>query len=140
MDSMILTALENKCPLHSFHFHMQRTAKTIRPKSDKLSIKIGYHCNLQVHFISDEMSSCLVTAHTSFICCNARLVTRVLSYMCLHNMYNTKVVTNIEIITATNRKTSVVRLLKKEFLLGNSRFIVICLSFKSKIYFFLQYW
>ena len=91
--------------------------KNIRPKSDKLSIKIVYHCILQVHSTSGRMFSFLVTAPTIFICCKERLITRVLSFMCLHNMYITKVATKIEIITATNRKTSVVKLLKKEFLL-----------------------
>ena len=114
--------------------------KTIRPKSDKLSIKIVYHCSLQAHSISGKMSSWWVTAPTSFICCKSRLVTIVLSFMCLHNMYITKVVTSIEIIAAMNRKISVVKLLKKESLLGISKFVVICLSFKYKISFFLWYW
>ena len=99
---------------------MCRMAKTIRPKRDKLSIKMVYHCILQAHSIYGKMSSCLVDAPTSFICCKARQVTRVFSFTHLHNMYITKVVTNNEIITATNRKTSVVKLLQKEFLLGNS--------------------
>ena len=110
-------------------------SKNIRPKRDKLSIKMVYHCILQVHSIFSKISSCLVAAPTSFICCKARLVTRVLSFMCLHNMCITKVVTKSKIITATNRKTSLVKLLKKEFLLGNFEVILICLSFKSKSHF-----
>ena len=99
--------------LHSFNFHVHRMTKTIGPKRDKLSIKIVYHCILQAHSIFDQMSSCPFTAPTSFICCKARLVTRVLSFLYLHSMYNTKVLTKIEIITTMNRKTSVVKLLKK---------------------------
>ena len=140
MNSMILTSLENKCPLHSFNFCVCRMTKTIRPKSKKYSIKIVYHCNLHVCSISGEMSSCAVTAPASFICCKARLVTRVLSFVCLHNMYNNKIVTRMEIIASMNRKTSVVELLKRKFLLGISNSIVVCLSFKSKISFFLWYW
>ena len=49
------------------------------------------------------MSSCLVTTPI-FICCKARLVTTVLSFMCLHNMHITKVITKSEMITAMNRK------------------------------------
>ena len=68
-----------------------------------------YHCILQVHSIFHKMSFCLVTAPTSFICCKARLVTKVLSFMFLHNMYITKAVTYNEIIldesgTAENKE------------------------------------
>ena len=131
MNNLILTALQNKYPLHSFNVHVCRMTKPIRPKRDKLTIKIVYHCILQVHSIFGKMSSCPFTAPTSFICCKVRL-----EFVCLHNMYNTKVVTKIDIITAMKRKTSVVKLLKKEFLLVNSKFKVICLSFISKISFF----
>ena len=58
---------------------------------------------------------------TSFICCKARLATRDFSFMCLHNIYITMVVTTNEIIVATNRKISTVKLLKKEFLLAKSK-------------------
>ena len=100
---MILTALGNRCPLHTFNFHVHRMTKTVRPKRDKLNMKMVYHCILQVHSIFGKISSCLVAAPTSFICCKARLVTTVLS---LHNMSITKVLTNSEIIAAVNRKTS----------------------------------
>ena len=117
MNSITLNALENKCPLHSFSFHVCRMTKNIRPKSDNHSIRMLYHCILQVHSIFGKMPSCLVTALTSFICCKARLVISILSFMCLHSMYFTKVVSNSEIIAVKNRKTSIVKLLKKNFLL-----------------------
>ena len=111
MNSIILTALANKCPLHSFIFHVCTMTKNNRPKSDKLGIKIVYHCILQVHSTFGEMPSCMVTVPTSFICCKARLDTSILSFACLHSMWITKIVANNEIITVTNRKTSIVKLL-----------------------------
>ena len=100
-----MNAVEIKCPLHSFNICVHRMTKTIRPKGDKLSIKMVYHCIFQVHSIFGKISSFLVAAPTSFICCKAKLVTRVLSFMCFQNMYITKVVTSSEIITAVNRKS-----------------------------------
>ena len=125
MNSIILTALENKCPLHNFNFPHVQNDKNHKPKRDKRSIKIMYHCNLQVHSIFGKMSSCPCTAPSSFNYCKARLATSILCSMCLHSIYITKVVTNIEIISATYRKTSIVKLLKKEFLLGNSKSVVV---------------
>ena len=92
----------------------------MQPKRDKLSTEMVYHCILQVHSVFGKTYPCLVTAPTSFICCAGRLVTRDLNFMCLHNMYITKGVTKSEIIATMKRKISVVKLLKREFLLGNS--------------------
>ena len=58
------------------------------------------------------MSFCLLIAPTPFICCKARLVTRVLS-VCLHDMYNIKAVNKIEIITAMNRKNICIKIIEK---------------------------
>ena len=95
-----------------------------------------YHCILQVHSILSMISSCLVTAPTSFICCKARLATSVLSFMCLHTMYTTKVITNNEIITVTNRKTFIMKLFKNKFLLGKSESVLVSLSVKYKFPFY----
>ena len=109
--------------------------KTIRPKSDKLSITHVYHCILQVHSIFCKMSSCSVTAPTSFICWLLEFWVSCVCTICTIPKFNQN--GNYDI---NEQKTSKVKLLKKEFLLGNSRFIVGCLSFKSKISFFLWYW
>ena len=50
--------------------------------------------------------SCVDTIPTSFICCKARLATKVISFLCLHNIYMTNVVTSNKIIAVTKRKTS----------------------------------
>ena len=65
-----------------------------------------YHCVLQLHSIlsTKVIPFCLVTTPTSFIGCKARLVSHVLSFMCLHNIYMTVVITNNEIIAVTNIK------------------------------------
>ena len=78
MNSIILTALENKCPLNSLKFLDFRMTQSAKPKIDKLNIKILYLCILQVHSIScaKVTLSCLATTPTSFICSKARLVTR----------------------------------------------------------------
>ena len=135
INSIILTALENKCPLKSLSFLDFRMTKGTYPKINKLNIKIMYHCILQVHSISctKVTHSCLATALTSFICCKARLVTRDLSFMCLHIIYMTIVVTTNKIIALKSRKLSTVELLKKTFLLGNSISLLVCLFCKLKI-------
>ena len=69
-----------------------------------------------------------VTAPTSFICYKARLVTNIPSFMCLHNKYAAKSVTNTEIIAATNRITSKMKLPEKKFLLGIFVSVEVCLS------------
>ena len=96
-----------------------------------------YNCILQLHSIFGEMPSCLVTASPSIIFCKARLDTSVLRFACLHSIYITKVVTNNKIIAVTNRKTSLVKLLRKNVLLGNTGSYVECLSFKYKNSFLL---
>ena len=93
-----LTALEKKCPLHSFSFHLCRMTKSIRPKTDNPSIKMVYHCTLQAHSIFGQMPSCLVAAPTSFICCKPRLDTSILSFRCLHSMYITKAVFSLALV------------------------------------------
>ena len=110
MNSIILTVFENRCPLNSFSFLDFRIMKITKPKIDKISMSMVYHCILPVHSIpcTIEACSCLGTMPTSFICCKARLVTRDLSFMCLHSIYITMVVTTNEIIALTNRKVSTV--------------------------------
>ena len=138
MNSMILTAFENKCPLKSLSFLYFRMTKITKTKIDKLRIRMVYHWILQVHSIScaKVTCSCLATTPTSFIW----LVTRDLSFMCLHSICMTMVVTTNEIIAVTKRKMSMVELLKKKFLLGISDSLLICLSCKSKISFLCQNW
>ena len=105
MNSIILTALENKCPLNIFSFLDFRMTKNTKHKIDILNIKIVYHCILQYSiFGAKVILFYLATTPTYFICCKARLVTRILSFMCLHSIYMTYVVTNNEIIAVTNRK------------------------------------
>ena len=83
MNSIIFTALENRCPVSSPNFLDFRMTKVTNPKIDKLSIWIVYYCIIQVHSISCTIVtlSCSATTPTSFICCRAKLVTRVLSFM-----------------------------------------------------------
>ena len=50
-----------------FNFWECKTAKITRPKIEILIAKIVKNCILQVHAV--VISSCLVTAPTSFICC-----------------------------------------------------------------------
>ena len=73
---------------------------------------------------------------------NARLATSVLSFLCLHNIYIAKVVTNSDITAVTNRKTSIIEVLEKTFLLvGKSVTMDIsCLLLKSMISFLWLYW
>ena len=104
MNSIILTPLENKCHLHSYSFLDFRMTKSTIPIIDQINIKLVYYCILQIHSIFGMITSCLGTAPTSFIYCKARLVTKVLRFMCLHSVYITMVVTNIEIIAVINRK------------------------------------
>ena len=75
-NSIILTALENKCPLNSFSFLDFRMTKSTKPKIDKLNIKIMHHCILPVCSIIGIklILSCLSTTPTSFIYYKARLV------------------------------------------------------------------
>ena len=110
MNSIILTALENTCPLNSCSFLDFRMTKSTKPKIDKLNIKAMYHCILQVHsiFSPKVIHSCLGTAPTSFICYKARLVIRDLSFVCLPSIYMTTVVTIIKIIAVTNRKMTTI--------------------------------
>ena len=62
----------------------------------------------------------LVTTTTSFFAVKQDWLLAFLSFMCLHSMYITKIITNSEIITGTNRKkTSIVKLLKKKFFYAN---------------------
>ena len=116
MNSIILTAFENRCPRNSFYFLDFRIMKVTKPKIDKLSMSMVCHQILQVHSISCsvETCSCLATAPTSFICCKARLFTRDFSFMCLHNIYITMVVTTYEIIVVTNRKNIYGMIIEKE--------------------------
>ena len=60
------------------------------------------------------MSSCVVTAPTSFISCKVRLVTSILSFLCLHGKYITKVVTNSEIVAVMNQKSIYDKVIQKE--------------------------
>ena len=98
-----------------------------------------YHWSLQVHSIYCNVS-CVATTPTSFMCCKARLATKVLSFICLHSIEITNIITNNEIIAVTNRKTFKVKLSKKTFLLGDSNSVMVCLSCKSKISFFCHIW
>ena len=93
---------------------------------------------MQVHAVMTF--SCIVAAPTSFVCCNARLDTSVLSFLCLHSKYIAKFVSSNEIIEVTIRKTSTMKLLKKKFLLGKFLSELSCPSVKSKIYFLQLYW
>ena len=106
INNIILTALENKCPLLSFNIFDFRMAKCTKPEVDKLDIKIMYYCVFQVHSIfgANVIPSCLVSTPTSFMCCKTRPVTKALSFVCLHSIYITIVVTYIKIIAVTNRK------------------------------------
>ena len=135
---MILTAFVNKYPLNSFIFLNFINIKNTKPNIDICNIKIVYHCILQVHsnLCAGLIFTYVATALTSFICCKARLATKVLSFFYLHIIFITIVVTSSEIIAVTNRKTSKIQLLKKKFLLGNSNSVSVCLSCKSKISFF----
>ena len=105
---------ENKCPLNSFSFLSFVIIKSVKPKSNIPSVTIVYHCILQVHSI-DHTVSCDVTTPIFFICCKARLVTKVLSFMCSQSIEITNIVTCNKIIAVTNRKTFN-KLLKKKFL------------------------
>ena len=108
MNCITLTALENKCPLNSFNFQVFMTIKMIMPKITKPNVAIVYHCVLQVHSISciTEMFSCLDTASAPLICCKVTLVTRDFTFVCLHTIYMTIVVTTNNIIAVINSKTS----------------------------------
>ena len=43
MNSIILTAFENRCPLNSFNFLAFRILKIPMPNIDKFSMNIVYH-------------------------------------------------------------------------------------------------
>ena len=103
-----MTAFEDKCPLNIFSFLNFMITKSTKPQIDILNIKTVYHCILQVHSIlcTGLAFFFVATTPTSFICCKARLVTKVLSFLCLHNIFMTTVVTSNEIITVANRKSS----------------------------------
>ena len=108
---MIVTALENMHPLHSFDFLECRTANITRPKF--VTAKLMY-----VRILHSVLTSvCVVTAPTSFTCCKARLDTDVLSFLCLHKRYIAKVVTISDITAVMNRKISTIYLLEKKYLL-----------------------
>ena len=104
-----------------------------------LNINIVYHCILQVPSIYHNVS-CVATAPSSFLCCEARLATSILSFMCLPIMCMTNIVTSNKIIAVTNRKTLKIKLSKKESLLGNYNSILVCLSGKPKFSFFYCNW
>ena len=74
---------EIKCPLKNLNFLDFIITKINRHKTDKLNIKIVYHCILQVHSIYHNVF-CVATASTSFICCKARVATKISSFQCLH--------------------------------------------------------
>ena len=117
INSIILTALENNCPLNSFSILALKIMKTIIPNIDILSMHIVYHWILQVHSISCNSEKCsyLVTAPISLISCKTRLVTNDFNLVSLHIINKTTVVTNNEIIEVSNKKTSTVLLLKRYF-------------------------
>ena len=108
MNSIILAAFENRCPLKSFNFLAFRIMKIIMPKIDRLNMHIVYHWILQVHSISCIIKtfSCLATVPTSLICCKARLVTKDFSVVCLHIICITTDVSTNKITAVTNRKVS----------------------------------
>ena len=112
--------------------------KFIMPQTAKMYMNIVYHRILKVHSTSCviEACSCVATVPTFLICCKARLVTKDFNFVCLHITYITIDVTTNGIIAVTNRKMSIVYLLKKEFLLAKSKpLLLLCLSCKSKISF-----
>ena len=78
--------------------------KSIKPKIVKCNIKIVYHLIVQVHSIYHNVSY-VVIIPTSFICSKARLATRDLSFICLHSIEITHIITKNEIITVTNKNT-----------------------------------
>ena len=69
INSIIFTALENKCPPNSLNFLALKIKKTTIPNINILNMHIVYHWNLQVHSIycNVEICSCLVTVPTSLI-------------------------------------------------------------------------
>ena len=100
INNIILTVFKNICPLNSFSFLNFMITKNIKLKSNILNIKIMYLWILQVHSIQCDASS-VATTPTSFICCKARLVTKVLSFMCSHSTEVANIVTGIKIIAVT---------------------------------------
>ena len=124
-------------PYHSFNFLECRTANITRSKIVAVNARIIWFWILH----SVVTSSCAITVPT-FTCWNARLATSVLSFLCLHNIYIAKVVTNSDITAVTNRKTSIIEVLEKTFLLvGKSVTMDIsCLLLKSMISFLWLYW
>ena len=128
---------KNKCLLKSFSFLSFVIMESVKAKSNIPSVKIVYHSILQVHLIYHN-ASCAVTTPTSFIYCKARLVTNVLSFSCLHNIEITNVVSSNEIIAVTNRKMLKTKLLKKKFFPVDSNSLLVCLSCRSKIFFFVE--
>ena len=107
-----MTVFENKCPLNSFSFLRFMIIKINKPKINIPNVKIVYHLILQVHSIYHNVS-CVATTPTSFVCCKARLATKGFSFVCLHSIQQTNIVTNNEIIVVTNRKTFEIKLSKK---------------------------
>ena len=93
MNSIILTAFENKCPVNSFNILDSRITTLTKPKIDKHNMSMVYYWILQVYSISCtiETCSCLANVPTSFICCKARVVIIDLSFVCLHSTYITMV-------------------------------------------------
>ena len=129
MNSIILTALENKCPLHSFRILDFRMTKGTKHKIENITLN-----HIPLYFTGTFYMQC-----DTFLFSNCSYFF-VLSFMYLHSIYITMNVTNNEIIAVTNRHNSIVYLLKKKFLLGISDSVMVCLSCKSKIFFLWWYW
>ena len=87
------------------------------------------------------MSCFIVVVLTSFTFCSAILTTSALNLLCLHSKYNIINVVIVEIIATVNMNMSMIKLLVKKLLLGDSISVslIACLSFKSKISFFCLY-
>ena len=98
---MIFTVLDNMYPLHSFDFLKCRTANITRPTI--VNAKFIY-----VQILHSVLTSfCVITAPTSFTYCKARLATKLLSLLCLHNGYIAKVVTSREITAVANKQKNI---------------------------------
>ena len=66
----------------------------------------------------------------------AMLVTKVFNFACLHTTYKTTVVSISDINAIAKRKMSIIKLLKKEFLLELKLLLSTCPFCKSKNFFF----
>ena len=106
INNIILTVFENRSPLNSLRSLDFLITKSTKPKINIPNIIIVYPCVLQVHAIlcAGLIFTYVATTPTSFICCKAKLTPKVLTFLCLHSIFMTIVVTSNGIIAVKTGK------------------------------------